>query len=156
MTEVPPGFDRHTRHSGLTDPWEPIYARQTEDALILAVRADAPHCNARGFVHGGLISALADNAMGLSCRQTMVRERGEESVSSLVTVTLVVDFLDMARAGQWLAFETDFGRTGSTLCFAECSVTADGAVCARAQARFRVIKPHSSPSPAANTSPKEA
>lgn len=156
MTGPPEGFQRHTRRSGLTDPWEPIYARETPDALILAVRAAEPHCNARGFVHGGLISALADNAMGLSCRQSLVREQGEGAVAGLVTVTLVVDFLDMAKAGQWLAFETDFVRTGGTLCFAECSVTADGAVCARAQARFRVLKPHSSPSPAANTPPKEA
>jgi acyl-coenzyme A thioesterase PaaI-like protein len=26
----------------------------------------AVHCNSRGFVHGGVIAALADNAMGLS------------------------------------------------------------------------------------------
>jgi len=26
-----------------------------------------PHTNSRGLIHGGLISALADNAMGYSC-----------------------------------------------------------------------------------------
>ena len=92
-------------------------------------------------MHGGLISALADNAMGLSCRNALVRERGEGFLTGLVTVTLVVDFLEAAEAGQWLTFETDFVRTGSTLCFAECSVKAGGETCARAQARFRVIRP---------------
>ena len=141
MIAVPGGFTRHTRRSGLTDPWEPIYARETDSALILGLLAAEPHCNSRGFVHGGLLSALADNAMGLSCRNALVRERGEGFLTGLVTVTLVVDFLEAAEAGQWLTFETDFVRTGSTLCFAECSVKAGGETCARAQARFRVIRP---------------
>ena len=149
MSEAPQGFSRHSRRSGLTDPWEPIYARETESALILAICAAAPHCNARGFVHGGLISALADNAMGLSCRKQLMLQKNEGFLGGLVTVTLIVDFLETAKAGAWLAFETDFVRTGATLCFAECSVTADGAVCARAQARFRVIKSPSPPDRAA-------
>jgi acyl-coenzyme A thioesterase PaaI-like protein len=64
---VPEGFERHTRRSGLTEPWEPIYARRSTDGVSLAIRAGAAHANSRGFVHGGLITALADNAMGLSC-----------------------------------------------------------------------------------------
>jgi uncharacterized protein (TIGR00369 family) len=155
LSGVPEGFVRHSRRSGLTDPWEPIYARQTADALVLAVRAAEPHCNARGFVHGGLISALADNAMGLSCRLRLLRDKGDDFLAGLVTVTLDVDFLEAAESGAWLRFETDFIRAGSTLCFAESSVTANGTICARARARFRVIRPHSQPSPDANTHPEE-
>ena len=151
MSEAPAGFARHTRRSGLTDPWEPIYARQTDQALILALRAAEPHCNSRSFVHGGLISALADNAMGLSCRGALTRLGKDAGMTGLVTVSLVVDFLETAHAGQWLAFETDFVRAGGSLCFAQCRVTADDAVCARAQAHFRVLRTHSPSIPAANT-----
>ena len=131
---VPAGFERHDRRSAVTDPWEPIYRRLAGDTVILGLRAGAAHCNSRGFVHGGLISTLADNAMGLSC----VRRLGE--VSSLVTVSLTVDFLGSALTGQWLEFDTVFVKPGGTLCFTQAFVTADGQPCARANAVFRVVK----------------
>lgn len=130
---IPAGFTPHFRKSPLTDPWEPLYSRRTGGAVILGLRAGAAHTNARGFVHGGLISALADNAMGLSCAQALAAE------PSLVTVRLSVDFLGTARIGQWLEIDTGFVKTGGTLCFAQCFVTADGTACARADAVFRVL-----------------
>ena len=60
--DIPAGFARHTRGSPFTRPWEPIYAKQTAEAVILALRLAEPHTNARGLVHGGLIASLADNA----------------------------------------------------------------------------------------------
>lgn len=130
---VPEGFSPHFRSSPLTDPWEPLYSRRTETAVIIGVRAAEAHANSRGLVHGGLISALADNAMGLSCGL------GLEAAGGLVTVNLAVDFLGAARLGQWLAFETTYARRGRTLCFAQAFVTADGDPVARANATFRVL-----------------
>jgi len=131
---LPAGFDRHYRQSPLTDPWEPLYSRKTEGAVVLGLEAGQAHTNSRGFVHGGLISALADNAMGLSCG----RRLGDGA--SLVTVNLTLDFLGAARIGQWLEFDTIFVKPGATLCFAQAFVTADGEPCARANAVFRVVK----------------
>ncbi|MBI1196608.1 MAG: thioesterase [Phenylobacterium sp.] len=131
---VPDGFVRHDRRSAVTDPWEPLYRRLSGDMVVLGLRAGPAHCNGRGFVHGGLISALADNAMGLSC----VRRMG--GLSSLVTVNLSVDFLASALTGQWLEFDTMFVKPGGTLAFAQAFVTADGQACARANAVFRVVK----------------
>jgi acyl-coenzyme A thioesterase PaaI-like protein len=62
----PVGYERHTRRSPLTDPWEPLFARETADAVQLALEIREAHCNSRGFAHGGLISSLADSAMGIS------------------------------------------------------------------------------------------
>lgn len=133
-SDIPDGFERQTRRSPLTDPWEPIYSKQTPDAIILGLRLAAPHTNARGFVHGGLIAALADKAMGHSCGHKM---RG---AYSLVTVSMSIDFINSAQIGQWLTVETDVIKTGGTLCFAQCLVTADGDAIARANATFRVVK----------------
>lgn len=134
---LPEGFSPHFRKSPVTEPWEPLYSRTTDNAVILGLRADRPHLNGRGMVHGGLISALADNAMGLSCGRFL------DEGSSVVTVNLTLDFVGSARAGQWLEFDTNFVRAGSTLCFAQALVTADGEPCARANAVFRVVKkPH--------------
>ncbi len=134
---LPESFSSHSRKSPVTEPWEPLYSRTTDNAVILGFRADRPHLNGRGLVHGGLISALADNAMGLSCGRFL-----DEGVS-VITVNLTLDFVGSARAGQWLEFDTNFVRAGSTLCFAQAMVTADGEPCARANAVFRVVKkPH--------------
>jgi uncharacterized protein (TIGR00369 family) len=132
--DIPHGFERHFRRSPLTDPWEPIYSRRTADAVIIALRLATPHTNSRGLIHGGLIATLADNAMGLSCGVKL------DGGPRLVTVSLAVDFIGTAQIGQWLAVESDVIKTGATLCFAQCLVTADGSAIARANGTFRVVK----------------
>jgi uncharacterized protein (TIGR00369 family) len=130
---IPEGFVPHFRHSPLTDPWEPLYSRRTDTAIILGLHIARQHTNARGMAHGGLISALADNAMGLSCASQFSEPR------SLLTVNLSLDFIGIAKLGQWLQFETNFTKIGSTLCFAHASITADGKICAQARATFRRV-----------------
>lgn len=133
-SDIPESFEPHFRKSPLTDPWEPIFSRRTATAVILGLRLAKPHTNSRGLIHGGLIAALADNAMGLSCGIKL----GDGA--RLVTVSLAVDFIGTAVVGQWLAVESEVIKTGGTLCFAQCRVTADEAVIARANGTFRVVK----------------
>ena len=130
---VPEGFTPHFRKSPLTDPWEPIYSRVTPQAVILGLRLASAHTNSRGFAHGGLISALADNAMGLSCGMRL-NMKG----AGLVTVSLSVDFMGRAAIGQWIEIRTDFVKTGRALCFAQCFVSADDKIVAKASASFHV------------------
>lgn len=72
--------------------------------------------------------------MGLSCATRL----GDGA--SLVTVTLNVDFLGVARMDQWIAFETRFVRLGGTLCFTQGAATADGEPCAQANGVFRIVR----------------
>lgn len=146
MTEpaaVPDGFERHFRKSPLTDPWEPLYSRRTDRAVIIGLRIARAHTNSRGFAHGGLITALADNAMGLSCGLVLNRGNLAESGLRLLTVSLSVDFVGTAQIGQWLSVDSEVVKAGKRLCFAQCLVTADGTVCARASASFSVVQPAS-------------
>ncbi|WP_334397940.1 PaaI family thioesterase [Bradyrhizobium sp. AZCC 2289] len=133
ITDVPDGFEPHFRKSPLTDPWEPLYSKRTDKAVIIGLRLARPHTNGRGLIHGGLIAALADNAMGHSCGHRM------GGASSLVTISLAVDFIGTAQVGQWLAVETDVIKTGSTICFAQSLIKADDVVIARANGTFRVV-----------------
>jgi len=133
VTEIPEGFERHTRRSPLTDPWEPLYSKKTDKAVIIGLRLARPHTNARGLIHGGLIAALADAAMGYSCAQAT------GWTTSFVTISLSVDFVGAAEIGQWLAVEGEAIKTGSTICFAQSLVKADDVVIARANATFRVM-----------------
>ncbi|MFC4290851.1 PaaI family thioesterase [Sphingorhabdus arenilitoris] len=134
MNALPAGFIPHFRKSPLTDPWEPLYSKITDAAVIIAMRAGSQHCNSRGFVHGGMISALADNAMGLSCAKQ------HQPALGLVTVTLNMEFLTAAKEGQWLEFITSFTKIGRKIDFAQGRVEADGEICALMSATFAVPK----------------
>jgi uncharacterized protein (TIGR00369 family) len=134
VIDAPEGFAPHFRRSPLTNPWEPLYSRREDGVVAIGFRAAEAHANSRGFVHGGMISALADNAMGLSCGQAL------EGGPSLVTVSLALDFLGAASLGQWVEITPRLNRLGSTLCFAEATITADGQPCAKAHATFRVVR----------------
>ena len=140
MTQSEPqaGFAPHFRKSPLTDPWEPLFSRVLEDRVIIGLYVREPHTNSRGMLHGGLIAALADNAMGMSCSIVMQGE-GRDIEKKPVTVSMATDFIGSAKLGQWVAFDTQYVKTGKTLCFAQAFVTADGEIIARADARFRVM-----------------
>ena len=99
--DIPSGFEPLSRRSPLTEPWQPLYAKTTDKAVIIGLRLAKPHTNSRGLIHGGLIAALADAAMGYSCAHQM------GNVSSLVTIGLAVDFIGSAKIGQWLTIESD-------------------------------------------------
>ena len=118
------------------DPWRPLYAQAQADRIILGVHLREPHTNSRATAHGGLIAALADQAMGMSCG-VKLRADGV-NVSNLWTASLTIDYLGAAKIGQWIAFDTTFARVGKTLCHAECDVTADGETIARGRGSFRV------------------
>ncbi|MBR0912504.1 PaaI family thioesterase [Bradyrhizobium japonicum] len=132
-TDIPDGFEPLFRKSPLTEPWEPLYAKNTDKAVIVGLRLARPHTNGRGLIHGGLIAALADNAMGYSCALVT------NWTTSFVTVSLSVDFVGSAEIGQWCSIESDVIKTGKTICFAQCLIKADGVVIARASGTFRVV-----------------
>ena len=134
MTASPPeGFAPHFRKSPVTEPWEPLFSRKLDGAVQIGLHLRAAHCNSRGLLHGGVIAALADNAMGLSCGLSL------PSVQGLVTVSLAVDYAGSAKIGQWLQIEPRVLKTGKSMGFADALVTADGAVIARASATFRIL-----------------
>lgn len=132
--EIPAGFERHFRRSPATDPWEPLWSRRAPGAFTIGLHVREAHCNARGLVHGGVLSALADNAMGLACSD----EAGD--AAGLLTVHLSVDYLASARAGQWLEVAARPERVGGTIAHGTAEIRADGEAVARASAVFRVVR----------------
>lgn len=140
---IPPGFAQHSRASPLTAPWEPILSRLVDERVLqLGVIVREAHCNARGFAHGGLISALADNAMGHSAVAT-ARKTLPEPPASAVTVNLSLDFADSARIGEWLEVRPVVLKMGRTLAFTEGHVIAmregEERLIARCSATFRMV-----------------
>ena len=120
-------------------PWEPLYSKAENGSILLALRIRQAHCNSRGFAHGGLISALADNAMGLSLHETL-RATQHVEPSGLVTISLSLDFLGVAKIDQWLEVVPRVLRAGGSLGFVDCLVRADDQRIARGNATFRIFR----------------
>lgn len=134
---IPPGYSRHFRTSNLTNPWEPLYSNVFADRVKLAVRLRGAHCNSRGFAHGGLIGALADNAMGLSCAQIM--KGANRKLKGLVTISQTTDFMGVGEVGQWLEIDTDYVKCGGSICFARSLILANDVIIAKAGASFKIL-----------------
>ena len=135
---MPAGYQPHSRKSPLTDPWEPLFARETADTTQLALEIRDAHCNSRGFAHGGLIAALADNAMGLSAVRHARKSAGAGNASA-VTVSLTLDFIDTAGVGDWVEFQPMLLKVGRTLAFVDCRVVCGARLIARGSASFRML-----------------
>jgi uncharacterized protein (TIGR00369 family) len=136
--DAPAGYIPYVRRSPLTDPWEPLFECRVGEATRLALQVREAHCNSRGFAHGGLLTALADNAMGISA-VLVARAGGAGESAGAVTVALTIDFIDSARLGDWLEFHPTVLKTGRTLAFAECHVRCGARLVARCSATFRIV-----------------
>lgn len=138
LSTIPDGFERHFRHSGLTDPWEPLYSRKTPGSIQIGLILAEPHCNSRGLVHGGLIAALADNAMGLTCAAALMVS-GRDISKGLVTVSLSTDYCGSGRLGEWLQISPSITKIGGSIAFASAMVAASDQRVASAHATFKIL-----------------
>ena len=134
MTLVPPNFSLHTRSSAVTRPWEPIYAHAVEGSFQLGLIIAECHCNGRGFLHGGVIAALADNAMGLTLNHT----RGGK-LTGIVTTALSLDYFGTGQLGQWMDIVPRLVASGKSSGVLDALISAAGAPIARANATFRIL-----------------
>ena len=132
MEPPPPGFVPLARTSPVLDLIGPIYSRGTGAELVLGLRADTKHANARGWVHGGILATLADVALGY-CLESLAEYR-----SSLVTVSLSLDYAGTARAGEWIESRVDVQHLGGRLAFANAYLVSGATRLVRASGVFLV------------------
>ena len=114
----PPGFRPVDRRSGFMDLVGPLHVDDTDPrAPVYGLRAADKHLNSRGTVHGGVVTTVADVALGYGA----VAAYGESL--ALVTASLTVHYTGSARVGDWLEARTTLTRVGSRLAFARCEIT---------------------------------
>lgn len=92
MSMIPEGFTPLFRSSAFLDLLGPIYNQRIDAGLVIGLRAEAKHCNARGLVHGGVLSSLADVALGYNSAFA------EEPPTPLVTSSLTIDYAGTANS----------------------------------------------------------
>lgn len=137
METVPDGFVPWSRGgSPVTAPWEPIYARETPMLAEVGAFIRKPLCNGRGLLHGGVIAALCDVAMG--CTLVVVLQARGFNVASLLTTHLSVDYIGKAERG-WLRITPSVIQAGQSFGIVEATAFADDTLIAHAKASFRVV-----------------
>ncbi len=126
--DVPEGFEPFPGQGPFLEHIGPIYIREgSEGDPVLGVRVTERHANHRGSVQGGLLSTLADFALGRAIGADADDDRDR------VTVSLTVDFLKPAKPGDWIEARGRVDRVGSTLAFADASLTVDDREIVRAR-----------------------
>jgi uncharacterized protein (TIGR00369 family) len=88
------------------------------------------HRNRSGYIHGGLLLALADRTMGLTARETD-RDRRH------VTVQLDMHFIHAVRAGAVVELECRIVSAKRTLAFLSIEMMAEGQLIAAGKGVWR-------------------
>jgi len=114
--EIPAGFAPVARNSPLSELLGPIYSQGSGYELSLGMRAQRKHSNMRGIVHGGVLAALADMALGYTLAFAT------DPPTGLVTASLTIDYAGAAKIGDWMYTRTDVQRQGGRLAFASCYI----------------------------------
>jgi len=130
VTEVPAGFAPLFRTSPFAEMLGPFFYRRLDNALIIGVRVQAKHANARGTAHGGLLMTLADIALGYAAAFSA------DPPLSLTTANISTDFAGSARIGDWVEAHVDIQKIGSRLVFANAYLLVGSERVARASAVF--------------------
>jgi len=130
--DIPPEFRPLFRRSPVLDLIGPLYCRGEGVELIIGLRVEAKHCNARGTVHGGILATLADVALGYTMAFSSTPP------ANLITANLTLDFAGTAKIGDWLEARVDVLKSGSRLSFANCYITVNEQRIVRASAVFLV------------------
>jgi len=104
-----------------------VLVRDDDDGPVFGMLVEERHTNHRGTIQGGLLSTFADFALGRI-------EADADDGKDRATVSMTVDFLKPAKAGDWIETRTRVERVGGTLAFADCSLTVEAREIARARA----------------------
>jgi uncharacterized protein (TIGR00369 family) len=131
-----PGFEDAPLDEGFLDSIGPLYAkREADGTFVLAFRATPGHANRQGSVHGGMLATLADTAIGMNLA------RVTPNIETTLTLTLAMDYIGVAAAGDWVEARVTLTKVAGRVRFGDCEITVEGRVVARGHAVFYVPRP---------------
>jgi acyl-coenzyme A thioesterase 13 len=112
--DVPAGFEPLTklRTSPFLDHLGPFFFQWHEKRLVLGLRIEGKHANARGTAHGGLLLSMADVALGYQLALS------QDPPVKATTVSMSADFVGSAGIGDWLEAHVEMHQLGSRMAFA--------------------------------------
>lgn len=94
---IPAGFTPLADVVGFAEANGPWFEKIENGRSIRGFLAGPQHANSLGIVHGGMMAAFLDSAMGTTVWHTLQRRA--------VTLKLSLDYLGPGRVGEWLQAE---------------------------------------------------
>lgn len=114
--------------------WRLLDARPWDGWLMVGFDGKAEFCNPAGFIQGGILSAMLDDAMGPAVFVT------SEGRYYATTISLTVNFIAPARPGALIA-EAQVIQIGKSVAFMEGKlIGGDGTVLATASTTARLVE----------------
>jgi len=108
---------------------------EAEGSAVVEMAATSDMANTAGFVHGGMISALADSAMGRSIRTI------KPAVVRSMSFDLKLSFISAAKVGETLRATGRVVHAGRRTAVTECRVEgAGGRLVATASGTFAITR----------------
>lgn len=127
----PAGFTPYARPSRYLDLIGPVY-EATDDPAVVGLLVHDQLTNSRGFLHAGVLVAVADTIMGHTA------ERAAAEDTRLVTVSMTTEFPGSAQLGQWITGTATVRRLGRRLAFTGCEFRTDDRLVLLASGVFAV------------------
>ena len=110
----------------------PVWDRVVDGRREYAFLPEAVHCNLNDVVHGGMLTAFADHALGHPC---WVDNGG----GGAVTAHLGVNFLAAARKGELVTCRTEIVRKTRALYFPRGDIMQGGRCVATASGVWKIV-----------------
>ena len=132
-TDIPAGFAPIFRTSPFIETIGPLYSAGSGASLVIGMRVQEKHTNARGTLHGGVLASVADIALGYGMGTST------NPPTSMVTASLSVDFAGSAQIGDWVETSLDIQKIGARMAFANVYFSVGGERIARASGVFLVL-----------------
>jgi len=130
--DVPEGFQPLFRTSPVLELIGPLYGRGEGADLVVGLRVEEKHCNARGTIHGGILATLADVAIGYAIASST------DPRTAAITANLSLDYAGTAKIGDWVESRVDIHKRGTRLAFGNCYLCVGEERIARASAVFLI------------------
>ena len=132
IPEPPAGFVLSQGRGQFSTHNGPYFHRVADGETVeQAFYALPRHTNGIGLVHGGMLSAFTDGLLAMAVG------RGTQHVA--VTIHLSIDFLHMARQGDWIIGEARMTRATRDVGFSEGVLRARGVDIVRASGIFKLM-----------------
>lgn len=119
--------------SGFTELIGPLWFRQGADGPLYALLVADKHANRSGFMHGGALAALLDNALGYAS-YTAIGGRKQ------ATVTLDIQYLAPVPVGAFLIATPEVVKITRSLTFLRGTARVGDEVYATAQGTWKILR----------------
>lgn len=130
VARIPAGFAPIFMTEPFTTRIGPIYSKTVGNQFLLGFLVDETHLNIERVVHGGMLSTVADQAIGVNVAHA------SDQHNDVLTIHLSVDFISPAYLGDWVETTTTLSKVNGRIRFGSCELRVQDRLVLKASAIF--------------------